>query len=150
MIENPGRECYYYEVKYSNASKLRCSPLTTLHFMETPASWTVAGSPETNGCHQSKSLPSTMVRYAHVRGSFMIRLNFSGESFSQFGSILNRSLYTEQQQVDKSRYRQAAERCLIFPVLPSRTLCRQQIPQWSQRDSHSASVISLSDFVFQN
>lgn len=42
---------------------------TAFPLMEMPSLWTVSGFPEIKGCHQAKSLPSNIKRYAHDFGS---------------------------------------------------------------------------------
>ena len=115
-----------------------------------PARCTVSGSPETNGCHQSKFLPSRTVRYPQVLGSQCNAFKPSGVILLQPSSISNRRLYIMQLHELGSRCLQAMRVNCTFPSAWSWILFRQHIPHRQQSDSHSVFVKLWRDLSIHN
>ena len=68
------------------------SEMISLSRKDIAAWWTVSCSPETRGCHHSRSLPSAIVRYPQLSGSQFNSLMFSG------GGLLSHNY--NQHQID--------------------------------------------------
>src|SRR3546814_15429622 len=71
------------------------------------------------------------------------------ESGTQSGTNSQRLAYLPQRQLSGSSRWQATSVCASAPSSGSSSFRRQQRPQPSQSDSHSAAVISASDLVCQ-
>src|SRR3546814_1841569 len=71
------------------------------------------------------------------------------ESGTQSGTNSQRLAYLPQRQLSRSSRWQATSVCASAPSSGSSSFRRQQRPQPSQSDSHSAAVISARDLVCQ-